>query len=117
VDQVKAVVITGSDGVAAGVREDRSGPAAARVLGDAGFAVENRVVPDGISSVEHALRDAVASGASLVVTTGGTGFSRRDLTPEGTRRVIERHPAWPRRCGPPRSGRIPTACSLEACAG
>jgi molybdenum cofactor synthesis domain-containing protein len=90
VDQVKAVVITVSDGVAAGVREDRSGPAAARVLGDAGFAVENRVVPDGISSVEHALRDAVASGASLVVTTGGTGFSPRDLTPEGTRRVIER---------------------------
>lgn len=87
---MKAVVITVSDGVAAGVREDRSGPAAAAVLRNAGFEVENLVVPDGISSVEHALREAVAGGASLVVTTGGTGFSRRDLTPEGTRRVIER---------------------------
>jgi molybdopterin adenylyltransferase len=87
---MRAVVITVSDGVAAGVREDRSGPAAARVLAAAGFTTEVRVVPDGVAPVEHALRDAVSAGASLVVTTGGTGFSPRDLTPEATRRVIDR---------------------------
>lgn len=87
---MKAIVITVSDGVDAGVREDRSGPAAARVLAAAGFTTEVRVVPDGVASVERALRDAVSAGASLVVTTGGTGFSPRDLTPEATRRVIDR---------------------------
>ena len=86
---MRAVVITVSDGVAAGERDDRSGPAVASILGRAGFDVELRVVPDGVASVEHALRDAVA-GPALVVTTGGTGFSPRDLTPEATRRVIER---------------------------
>ncbi|HAX81642.1 MAG TPA: molybdenum cofactor biosynthesis protein [Actinobacteria bacterium] len=87
---MRAVVLTVSDGVAAGVREDRSGPAAERILEGLGFSAEVRVTPDGIASVEHALRDAIAGGASLVVTTGGTGFSARDLTPEATRRVIER---------------------------
>jgi len=87
---VKATVITVSDGVAAGSREDRSGPAAARILDGLGFTTEIWVVPDGVSTVEHALRDAVAAGAVLVVTTGGTGFSPRDLTPEATRRVVER---------------------------
>jgi len=87
---VKAVVLTISDGVAAGVREDRSGPVAARILEGLGFSAEVRITSDGIAPVERALRDAIAAGASLVVTTGGTGFSPRDLTPEATRRVIER---------------------------
>ncbi|HLA66115.1 MAG TPA: MogA/MoaB family molybdenum cofactor biosynthesis protein [Acidimicrobiia bacterium] len=87
---MKATVITVSDGVAAGSREDRSGPAAARILDGLGFTTEIWVVPDGVSTVEHALRDAVAAGAVLVVTTGGTGFSPRDLTPEATHRVVER---------------------------
>jgi len=78
---VKAVVLTISDGVAAGVREDRSGPAAARILEGLGFSAEVRITPDGIAPVERALREAIAAGASLVVTTGGTGFSPRDLTP------------------------------------
>ena len=87
---MKATVITVSDGVAAGSREDRSGPAAARILDGLGFTTEIWVVPDGVSTVEHALRDAVAAGAVLVATTGGTGFSPRDLTPEATHRVVER---------------------------
>ncbi len=87
---MKAIVLTVSDGVASGTRQDHSGPAAAAILSGLGFATEVRVTPDGIAAVEHALRDAVATGVALVVTTGGTGFSPRDLTPEATRRVIER---------------------------
>lgn len=62
-----------------------------RVLTEAGYAVgQVRVVPDGAESVETALRSAVAEGAHLILTTGGTGVSPRDLTPEGTARVLER---------------------------
>lgn len=87
---MKAVVLTVSDGVAGGHRGDLSGPAAAAILADLGFTAEVWVSPDGVIPVEHALRRAVASDAVLVVTTGGTGFSPRDLTPEATRRVIDR---------------------------
>jgi len=86
---VKATVITVSDRVSRGEAEDRSGPAAAAALDALGFAVEVVVVPDGLDEVENALRVA-AAGAHLVVTTGGTGGAPRDLTPEATRRVIER---------------------------
>jgi molybdenum cofactor synthesis domain-containing protein len=72
------------------VYEDRSGPVLADLLRSAGCAVDGPVVvPDG-DLVEVALRDAVASGYDLVVTTGGTGLTPQDLTPEMTRRVIER---------------------------
>lgn len=87
---LKARVITVSDRVSRGEAEDRSGPAAAEALTELGFSVDLVVVPDGVDSVEAALREAAATGASLVVTTGGTGMARRDLTPEATRRVIER---------------------------
>jgi molybdenum cofactor synthesis domain-containing protein len=87
---MKAVVITVSDRVSAGEAEDRSGPSAAAMLSRLGFTTDVRVVPDGVDSVEVALRSAAAEGAALVVTTGGTGMATRDLTPEATRRVIDR---------------------------
>ena len=87
---MKAVVITVSDRVSRGEAEDRSGPAVAAALSRIGFTdVTTEVVPDGIDSVAAALRSGAAA-AALVVTTGGTGFAPRDLTPEATRLVIER---------------------------
>ncbi|MGA4506620.1 MogA/MoaB family molybdenum cofactor biosynthesis protein [Propionibacteriaceae bacterium G1746] len=87
---VRSVVITVSDRSAAGEREDASGPLAVQVLQRAGYEVTSTVVPDGIDSVAHAIRAAVAAGTDLVVTSGGTGIGPRDLTPEATRSVIER---------------------------
>lgn len=85
-----ARVITVSDGVSSGEREDRSGPAAVQALAAFGFEADLVVVPDGIESVAQALHAAVRHGKHLVVTTGGTGFTQRDLTPEATLSVIER---------------------------
>jgi molybdopterin adenylyltransferase len=86
-----AKILTVSDGVAEGVRDDASGRALLQRLTEAGFVVvEQRVVPDGVESVAGALRDLATGFRGLVVTTGGTGFGPRDLTPEGTRRVIDR---------------------------
>ena len=88
---MKAAVLTVSDRVSRGEAEDRSGPAAAEILRDLGFEiVELRVVPDGVESVAAALK-AMVPVAGLIVTSGGTGFAQRDLTPEGTSRVIERY--------------------------
>jgi len=86
----RATVITVSDSCAAGEREDLSGPEACRLLGEAGFEPEGpRVVPDERSAIAAALREAALS-STLVVTTGGTGFAARDVTPEATLDVIER---------------------------
>ena len=87
----RAKVLTVSDGVADGTREDKSGRVLVERLTEAGYAVEEqRVCADGVESVASALRELTDGFAGLVVTTGGTGFGPRDLTPEGTRAVIER---------------------------
>ena len=87
----QAKVLTVSDGVVAGTRDDVSGRTLVERLTKEGFeVVEHRVVADGVESVRDALRDLSNGFAGLVVTTGGTGFGPRDLTPEGTRAVIER---------------------------
>jgi len=86
-----AKVLTVSDGVVEGTREDCSGAALAERLAASGFeVVERRVTADGVEPVAAALRDLATGFAGLVVTTGGTGFGPRDLTPEGTRAVLER---------------------------
>jgi len=87
---MRAAVITVSDRVSQGEAEDRSGPAVAAFLERLGFTdVTVDVVPDGVESVATALRSRVGQ-VPLVVTTGGTGFAPRDVTPEATRLVIER---------------------------
>lgn len=83
-------MLTVSDGVSQGKREDTSGELAASMLEEHGFrVVERRVIPDGVDPVAEAIAD-LATGTDLVVTTGGTGLGPRDLTPEGTAMVIER---------------------------
>jgi molybdenum cofactor synthesis domain-containing protein len=85
-----ALVLTISTRAAAGIYVDKSGPIIAAVLDDLGFAVAGPVVvPDG-DAVGASLRDAVAAGHALVITTGGTGLNPRDQTPEQTRTVVER---------------------------
>ena len=87
---MKAAVITVSDRVSRGEAEDRSGPQAVAMLLDLGFDVAPTiVVPDGIDSVRGALEELIGA-VNLIVTTGGTGFAPRDVTPEATSLVIER---------------------------
>jgi molybdopterin adenylyltransferase len=89
--KLQAKVLTVSDGVMGGTREDRSGVALKNALEEAGFeVVETNVVADGVASVAGALSRLSSGFSGVVVTTGGTGFGPRDHTPEGTREVIER---------------------------
>lgn len=90
-DRPRAKILTVSDGVASGHREDRSGKALAARLMEAEFeVVDSRIVADGVDSVADALVAMADGFAGLIVTTGGTGFAPRDLTPEGTRKVLDR---------------------------
>ena len=90
-DGARAVVITASNRASAGVYEDRSGQFLVDGLALLGFAVEDsHVLPDDVEQLTAALREAVASGADVVLTTGGTGLSPTDVTPEATRAVLER---------------------------
>ena len=82
---MNAAVLTVSDGVSAGVRDDRSGDVLAELLGEEGFEVERRVVADDATQIADAIRALADGGARLVLTTGGTGFAPRDVTPEATR--------------------------------
>jgi molybdenum cofactor synthesis domain-containing protein len=86
---MKAAVLTISDGVAAGRREDGSGEALAELLVAEGYDVERRVVPDERDTIAAAIRE-LAREARLVLTTGGTGVAPRDVTPEATLDVIDR---------------------------
>jgi molybdopterin adenylyltransferase len=86
---VKAAVITVSDGVSEGTREDESGELLAGLLAEDGYEVERRVVPDDRDAIADAIAE-LAEEAALVLTTGGTGLSPRDVTPEATREVLER---------------------------
>ena len=86
----RAAVVVVSDRCAAGLAQDRSGPAAVELLTQAGYPTERTIVPDGAAGVTAAVRAAVAAGARIVVTSGGTGVGPRDETPEGTRPLLAR---------------------------
>lgn len=89
---MRARVLTVSDGVVAGTRQDESGAALVGRLESAGFEVDQHlVVVDGRESVAETLIGMSQGFAGVIVTTGGTGFGPRDLTPEGTGDVLERH--------------------------
>ena len=86
---MNAAVLTVSDGVHAGEREDTSGDTLEELLREDGFEVVRRVVPDEREQIADALKD-LADASLLILTTGGTGFAPRDVTPEATRAVLDR---------------------------
>jgi molybdenum cofactor synthesis domain-containing protein len=86
---MKAAVLTVSDGVASGEREDESGDLLTELLASEGYEVVRRVVPDERDAIASELRSLVGE-ARLVLTTGGTGVAPRDVTPEATADVIDR---------------------------
>ena len=86
---MRAAVLTVSDGVSQGTREDRSGDVLEELLADEGFEVERRVVLDDRDAIADAIAD-LAEGSPLVLTTGGTGLGLRDVTPEATMEVLDR---------------------------
>lgn len=111
---LQAIVITVSDGVIAATREDLSGEALAACLETHGWnVVERRQIVDGVDSVHQELVRCAEGFNGLIVTTGGTGFGPRDLTPEGTRLALEREAPGlaeaMRLCNPKGLGRLSRA--------
>lgn len=115
----RARVVTVSDRSHGGLRHDASGPALAEGLRSLGFEVGDVVVvPDEISRVQEALRAAVRDGVDVVVTTGGTGFAPRDVTPEATRPLLEREaPGIAEALRRTRQDEIPTTILSRGVAG
>jgi molybdenum cofactor synthesis domain-containing protein len=87
---VNGAVLTVSDGVSAGIREDTSGDVLEGLLRDEGFEVDRSVVTDDAEVISEEIRRLADEGAAVVLTTGGTGFAPRDVTPEATRAVVQR---------------------------
>ena len=115
----RAVVVTASNRASAGVYEDRSGQALAEGLRGLGFIVDGpHVCRDDVADLTEVLREAIASGADVVLTTGGTGLSPTDVTPEATRTVLEREAPGiaeaVRRYG---EGKVPTSVLSRGVAG
>jgi molybdenum cofactor synthesis domain-containing protein len=113
----RALVVTVSDGVAAGVREDVSGSDLARRLEELGFEVDRAVVPDEQVQIERLLV-AAAEHHALILTTGGTGLTPRDVTPQATRAVVEYEvPGLPERTRSEGGRSTPLAYLSRAVAG
>ncbi|WP_327680076.1 MogA/MoaB family molybdenum cofactor biosynthesis protein [Kitasatospora sp. NBC_00458] len=115
---MRALAVTVSNRASAGVYEDKGGPLLVAGLRGMGFAADGpRVVPDG-EPVEAALREAVAAGYDVVLTTGGTGISPTDLTPEMTARVLDREiPGIPEAIRAYGRDKVPTAALSRGLAG
>lgn len=115
----RAAVLTVSDRSHGGLRHDSSGPLLAELLAEQGFEVSAVVVvPDEVAAVQAAIRDAVAAGHDVVVTTGGTGFAPRDVTPEAVRPLLEREaPGIVEALRQHRRDEVPTTILSRAVAG
>ena len=113
---MKAFVLTVSDRVSKGEREDISGALGAQLLTDAGFTVTSAVVSDDADAIRESLLASVANGDDVIVTTGGTGLTPRDITPEVTAAIIER-PAPGLADLIRRAGTVPTAALSRGVAG
>jgi molybdenum cofactor synthesis domain-containing protein len=113
-----ALVVTASNRAAAGVYEDKGGPLLTEGLRRMGFAVDGpQVVPDG-APVEAALRAGVEAGYDVILTTGGTGISPTDATPEATRRVLDHEiPGIPEAIRAYGREKVPTAALSRGLAG
>lgn len=116
--ELRALVVTASNRASAGVYEDRGGPVLAEGLRSLGFAVDGpRVVPDG-DPVEAALREGVAAGYDVILTTGGTGISPTDRTPDATARVLDYEiPGIPQAVRAESLAKVPTAALSRGLAG
>lgn len=109
-------MVTVSDRAAAGTYADTGGPLAAELLAAQGFSATVVVVPDEMPLITEAIRDAVGDGADVVITTGGTGLSPRDVTPEATSPLLDR-PAPGIAEAVRRAGTVPTAALSRGVAG